>query len=174
MEVIVLRSALNFDAVNHKWKIKCKQNNESTFINASILLKQLGESVYTEHMEFAQSLKLLTNMDSTIIALILVQAIFSPDRPHLKNRAAVIQTRDKFNDWLHRYLQSLLSVKNAQSVYEKILMKLLDMRQLAERFAKMTLNLDAAKLEPLVVEVLVPQKEDRAVEVQWGGNSFQI
>ncbi|XP_045189324.1 nuclear hormone receptor HR96-like isoform X3 [Mercenaria mercenaria] len=158
MEIMVLRSAMGFDPTNHKWKVKQLQDTKEHNIDPSIIKEQLGTGMYTEHVKFVKSLHELTLSNSTIMTLVFVIEIFSPDRPSLKNTEAVTQAQEKFTHWLQMYLESIMPVREARILYPKLLMKLLDVRNLGESSAKLASHLDITKLEPLLIEVFNLQK----------------
>lgn len=158
MEIMVLRSAMGFDPTDHKWKVKQLQDMKEHNLDPSIIKEQLGTGMYTEHVKFVKTLHQLTSSNTTIMTLMFVIEIFSPDRPNLKNTEAVTKAQDKFSCWLQLYLESVMPVNEARSLYPKLLMKLLDVRDLGESSAKLASHLDITKLEPLLIEVFNLQK----------------
>lgn len=158
MEIMVLRSAMGFDPTDHKWKVKQLQDMKEHNLDPSIIKEQLGTGMYTEHVKFVKTLHQLTSSNTTIMTLMFVIEIFSPDRPNLKNTEAVTKAQDKFSCWLQLYLESVMPVNEARGLYPKLLMKLLDVRDLGESSAKLASHLDITKLEPLLIEVFNLQK----------------
>lgn len=158
MEILVLRSAMGFDPNNQGWKLKQVQDMKEHKLDPSIIKEQLGTGMYVEHVKFVKSIHQLTLSNRTIMTLMFVIEIFSPDRPNLKNVEAVNKAQEKFTQWLRIYLESIMPVSEAQSLYPKLLMKLLDVRNLGESSAQLASHLDITKLEPLLIEVFSLQK----------------
>ncbi|XP_052773333.1 vitamin D3 receptor-like isoform X1 [Mya arenaria] len=160
MEIMVLRSAMGFDPQNLKWKLKAQQSikEDEHKIDPSIIREHLGASMYQDHVQFVRGLHMLTRSDRTVMTLMFVIEIFSPDRANLKNIEAVTKAQEKYTTWLQHYLESIMSVQEAQDLYPKLLMKMLEVRNLGESSAKLASNLDISKLEPLLIEVFSLQK----------------
>jgi hypothetical protein len=158
MEIMVLGSAIGFDPKNHMWKVKQMQDTKERYIDPSIIKEQLCTGMYTEHMKFVKTLHQLTMSNNTIMTLMFVIEIFSPDRPNVKNLEAITQARGKFTHWLQMYLESIMPLCEARTLYQKLLMMLLDVRNLGESGAKLASHLDITKLEPLLIEVFDLQK----------------
>ena len=157
MEIIVLRSAMGFDPTHHEWKVKESSKREHG-MDPKIIQEQLGQSMYTEHVKFVTSLHQLTNSNKTIMTLLFVIELFSPDRTNLANKEFIAKAQEKFSLWLRSYLDSIMPVNEAKLLYPKLLVKLLDVRNLGEFSAKLASHLDIQKLEPLLIEVFNLQK----------------
>ncbi|XP_052227193.1 nuclear hormone receptor HR96-like isoform X2 [Dreissena polymorpha] len=160
MEIMVLRSAMGFDPQNLKWKVREQQAKESGEIklDPSIIKEHLGSSMYTDHIQFVKGLHQLTRSDRTVMTLMFVIEIFSPDRANLKNTESVKQTQDKFTRWLQLYLESTMPIVEAERLYPELLKKMLEVRSIGDASAKLASNLDISKLEPLLIEVFNLQK----------------
>ncbi|KAL4231392.1 hypothetical protein ACF0H5_008971 [Mactra antiquata] len=158
MEILVLRSAMGFDPSNHGWKLKQMQDMKEHKLDPSIIKEQLGTGMYMEHIKFVRSIHELTRSNRTVMTLMFVIEIFSPDRPNLKCVEAVATAQEKFTLWLKVFLQSIMPVSEAHTLYPKLLMKLLDVRNLGESSAQLASHLDITKLEPLLIEVFSLQK----------------
>ena len=160
MEIMVLRSAMGFDMSQHQWKIQENIQNQAQEhkLDPRIIKEQLGQSMYREHVKFVTSLHQLTRSDRTIMTLLFVIELFSPDRANIGNKEGIAGAQEKFSYWLQCYLQSIMSVNEAKVLYPKLLVKLLDVRNLGESSAKLASHLDIQKLEPLLIEVFNLQK----------------
>ena len=163
MEIMVLRSAMGFDMGQHQWKVQANVANQAREhkMDPKIIQEQLGQSMYREHVKFVTSLHQLTRSDRTIMTLLFVIELFSPDRANIGNKEGIAVAQEKFSLWLQCYLQSIMSVNEAKSLYPKLLVKLLDVRNLGESSAKLASHLDIQKLEPLLIEVFNLQKWTR-------------
>ena len=159
MEIMVLRSAMGFDPQNLKWKFK-EQNKDAAEhkLDPSIIKEQLGSTMYKDHVQFVSGLHNLTRSNRTVMTLMFVIEIFSPDRPNLANKEAVLKAQAKFTGWLQCFLESIMPPHEAQELYPKLLLKMMEVRNLGESSAKLASNLDISKLEPLLIEVFSLQK----------------
>lgn len=158
MEILVLRSAVGYDPTDQKWKVRLQQAAIEHNIDPAIINEQLGFSMYQDHVKLVKSLHELTQSNAIVMILMFVIQIFTPDRPNLKNIEAVTNAQHKFMLWLRSYLESIMPVKEAKTLFPKLLLKLLDIRCLGESGAKLVSNLDISKLEPLLIEVFSLQK----------------
>ena len=158
MEIMVLRSAMGFDPQKLQWKIKQQETVQEHGLDPKIIKEQLGQSMYTDHIQFVTSLHQLTRSNSTIMTLLFVIEIFAPDRPNIVSKEEIMRAQEKFTMWLRLYLESVMPVIEARSLYPKLLGKLADVRQLGESSSKLASHLDITKLEPLLVEVFNLQK----------------
>ena len=157
MEIMVLRSAMGFDPSQHQWKVMESTKKEHG-VDPKIIREQLGQSMYMEHVKFVTSLHQLTQSNKTIMTLLFVIELFSPDRASLGNKEFIAKAQEKFSFWLQNYLNSIMPVSEAKVLYPKLLVKLLDVRNLGEFSAKLASHLDIQKLEPLLIEVFSLQK----------------
>ncbi|XP_025095322.1 nuclear hormone receptor HR96-like isoform X3 [Pomacea canaliculata] len=155
MEMFVLRSAMAFDARSSAWKFRMQsqQRTDVSAIDSHVIQKNLGSNMYLEHMRFVQSIHELTRSDRIVLMLLFVIDLMSSDRPNLSNQVVVSKAQEKFSMWLKAYLESILTVGEARHVYPKLLMKLLDVRNLGEESSQLAAKLDISKLEPLLVEI---------------------
>lgn len=151
MEIFVLRSAMGFDSQEGKWKFKDSLGKGS--LDPSIIAETLGSSMFSSHIRFLFSIKELTNGDRLILLLLFIIELFSSDRPNLTNKEMVSKSQEKYSEWLKKYLDSIFPPIHARSLYPRLLMKLLDVRNLGEASAQLASQLDISRMEPLLVEV---------------------
>ncbi|KAL5021810.1 hypothetical protein ScPMuIL_000965 [Solemya velum] len=155
MEILVLRSAMGFNKQSSVWQFKtaAASKEEKIKLDPSVIAKNLGQSMYADHISFVKSLHELTQSNSTIMTLLFIIELFSSDRPNLQDKDAVSEGQEKFSYWLKLYLESIYPRNEAKNVYPKLLLKLLDVRNLGEFSASMASQLDVSKMEPLLVEI---------------------
>lgn len=158
MEIMVLRSAMGIDPEHFKWNVKHSQDATEHKIDPSIIKEQLGMTMYNEHVKFVKGLHQLTNSNRTIMTLLFVIGIFTPERANLGNKDGVVIAQEKYRGWLLQYLESIMPVSKARKLCSDLLMKLLEVRNIGESSAKLAANLDITKLEPLLIEVFNLQK----------------
>ena len=156
METFVLRSAMGFDMEKKGWKFRAQEQSGSVTeskLDSRSLQSNLGTKMYSDHIEFLQSIHQLTSSDRIVFMLLFVINLMSPDRPNLDNQTLVSQAQEKFSMWLRAYLESTHTVSEAQALYPKLMMKLIDVRKLGEASSQLAATLDIGRLEPLLVEV---------------------
>ncbi|XP_076439485.1 vitamin D3 receptor-like isoform X2 [Babylonia areolata] len=156
MEMFVLRSAMSFDLKKGGWQYRSQQQTGTVTegqVDPRSLHSNLGTQMYTDHMQFLLSIHKLTNSDRYVLMLLFVIGLMTADRPKLENKTLVCQAQEKFSMWLRAYLESTLTVSEAQALYPKLLMKLIDVRHLGEASSHLAASLDISRLEPLLVEV---------------------
>lgn len=156
MEMFVLRSAMAFDLKKGGWKYRAQQQSGSVtegHVNAQTLNSNLGNKMYSDHMTFIMSIHQLTNGDRIVLMLLFVIGLMAADRSNLVNKALVSQAQEKFSMWLRAYLESIHTIAEAQVLYPKLMMKLIDVRHLGEASSQLAATLDISRLEPLLVEV---------------------
>ncbi|KAK3584336.1 hypothetical protein CHS0354_017506 [Potamilus streckersoni] len=158
MEILVLRSAMGYDMKMNKWKIKDNEIGKEYKLDPHMIQNALGQNMYSEHVRFVTSLHHLTQSNKTVMTLLFVIELFSADRPNIQNKELVSKTQEKFSMWLKAYLESIYSVNEARQLYPKLLVKLLDVRNLGEFSSQLAASLDITKLEPLLIEIFSLQK----------------
>ncbi|ESO91090.1 hypothetical protein LOTGIDRAFT_122526, partial [Lottia gigantea] len=151
MEIFILRSAMSFDKNSEKWKYSDTEGKKQ--MDPRVIATALSPDMYSSHMIFVTSLLELIKSDRYILLLLFVIELFSPDRQLVKNKESVTRSQEKYSNYLKVYLESIYPVRKAQTLYPKILMKLIEVRSLGEESAKLAANLDVTKVEPLGQEM---------------------
>ncbi|CAG5131151.1 unnamed protein product [Candidula unifasciata] len=158
MEMFVLRSAMGFDSKNNGWKFKFQQSSEPNAPKGegkldSTVINTLGSSMFMQHMNFVRQLQEISGNNRTVLMLLFIIDLMSPDRANLTDKQKVSQSQERHSLWLKAYLESVHTVAEAKVIYPKLLVKLLDVRDLGEESCHMASTLDITNLEPLLVEV---------------------
>lgn len=158
MEMFVLRSAMGFDSKNNAWKFKFQQSSEPNAPKVegkvdSTVINTLSSSMFMQHMNFVRQLQEISGKDRTVLMLLFIIDLMSPDRANLVDKQRVSQSQERHSMWLKAYLESVHTVSEAKVIYPKLLVKLLDVRDLGEESCHMASTLDITNLEPLLVEV---------------------
>ncbi|BFZ01397.1 hypothetical protein BsWGS_04436 [Bradybaena similaris] len=158
MEMFVLRSAMGFDSKNNAWKFKFQQSSEPNAPKVegkvdSTVINTLSSSMFMQHMNFVRQLQEISGKDRTVLMLLFIIDLMSPDRANLTDKQRVSQSQERHSMWLKAYLESVHTVSEAKVIYPKLLVKLLDVRDLGEESCHMASTLDITNLEPLLVEV---------------------
>jgi nuclear receptor subfamily 1 group I len=162
MEVMILRGALKFDPVALSFRFS-QQHGAGVGtgqINSKLIEKNLGKADSStagqyngDAVQFFMSLNELVNGDKTAILLLLVIELFSPDRANLEDKIKVEAAQEQYSYLLQLHIQAKYPPEEARALYPKLLMKLVEVRELGELSSKAASRLDIQSVEPLLVEV---------------------
>lgn len=111
-------------------------------------------SLVEDFMKFIKVLAIDLKADETMLILLLLISLFSPDRPNLDLKDVVSREQERFSLLLQRYIESIMPVHEARIYYAKLLMKLTDIRNLNEESSQVFLNMSNETIQPLMKEVL--------------------
>ena len=166
IELLILRSVISFDK-EHNYFLdpydkdslamtpdQLKTGIEKPGVEAPNLAAHAGSGLFDEHMKFVKSLAIDLKADETILILLLMLSLFSPDRPSVTDKHYVSAEQEKYALLLSRYLESKYPSHVAKSVYPKLLMKLTDIRNLNEEHSQVLLKLNPEGIQPLMKEVM--------------------
>ncbi|XP_064603313.1 nuclear hormone receptor HR96-like isoform X3 [Liolophura sinensis] len=152
IELLIIRSVINFD--KEKQQFLDPYDKETNAMSTEQLKMGEGGGLFEEHMKFVKSLAVDLRADETVLILLLVISLFSPDRPNLLDKSYVAFEQDKYALLLLRYLESKYSVYTVKLLYPKLLMKLTDIRNLNEEHSQVLLKVNPEGIQPLMKEVL--------------------
>ncbi|XP_074644793.1 vitamin D3 receptor-like isoform X2 [Tubulanus polymorphus] len=158
MEVMILRGALKFDPVALSFKFTEAMKGIGS-INSSLIDKNLSvpdNSQLQYHgnaVHFFKSMNDLVHGNKTCILLLLLIELFSPDRPNIDNRVKVEYAQEHYSNLLQRHIANIYSADEAKGLYPKILMKLVEVRELGDTSSKAAARINVSDMEPLLVEV---------------------
>ncbi|CAH1783280.1 unnamed protein product [Owenia fusiformis] len=151
IELLILRSVISFDKETHTFHDANDSQEDAMNVGQ---LKEADGRLFDEHMKFVRSMALDLKVDETTMILLLVICLFSPDRPNLFNKDVVYKEQEKYSLLLKKYLESRYNSTDAQSFYPKLLMKLVDIRNLNEEHSSVLLRVNPDAIQPLMMEVL--------------------
>ena len=114
----------------------------------------LQYSLVEDIMKFIKVLAVDLQADETMLILLLLISLFSPDRPNLDLKDVVSREQERLSLLLQHYIESKLPLAEARLYYPKLLMKLTDIRDLNEESSQVFLNLSTDTIQPLMKEVL--------------------
>ncbi|XP_046542466.1 nuclear hormone receptor HR96-like isoform X2 [Haliotis rubra] len=152
IELLIIRSVITFD--KDKGHFLDPFDKDKYAMTTEQLKMGEGGGLFDEHMKFVKSLAMDLHADETILILLLVIALFSPDRPNISDKNYVAQEQDKYALLLQRYLESKFSCHVVRCLYPKLLMKLTDIRNLNEEHSQVLLKVNPEGIQPLMKEVL--------------------
>jgi len=110
--------------------------------------------LFDEHMKFVKSLAVDLKADETVLILLLMLSLFSPDRPSVQDKAYISSEQEKYALLLCHYLESKYPSSISRTIYPKLLMKLTDIRNLNEEHSQVLLKLNPEGIQPLMKEVM--------------------
>lgn len=152
IELLILRSVINFDKEKQQWLDPL--DKETNAMSTQQLKMGEGQGLFEEHMKFTKSLAIDLKADETMLILLLVISLFSPDRPNISDKSYISQEQDKYALLLLRYLESKHPPHIVRQIYPKLLMKLTDIRNLNEEHSHVLLKVNPERIQPLMKEVL--------------------
>ncbi|XP_061185025.1 nuclear hormone receptor HR96-like [Saccostrea echinata] len=149
LNALLLRSVNFYDAENDAWK------TPTGSIPTSVLKHATGfNDLHDAHTSYCAGLKKLTRDDSNIMALIQTITVFNPDGQNLENRQIISDIQEHFILLLRHYLESDVSFMHSQVFFSNILQKISELKGLGEDHARILLQINSNKIEPLMLEVL--------------------
>ncbi|XP_048746680.1 nuclear hormone receptor HR96-like isoform X11 [Ostrea edulis] len=152
IELLILRSVISFDKEKNQWLDPLDSEDHS--MDMKNLQEGEGATLFAEHMKFTKSLAIDLKADETMLILLLVISLFSPDRPNISDKSYVCHEQEKYALLLLRYLESRYSAYTVRAIYPKLLMKLTDIRDLNEEHSHVLLKVNPEGIQPLMKEVL--------------------
>lgn len=149
LNALLLRSVNFYDAENDAWK------TPTGSIPTSVLKHATGfNDLHDAHTSYCAGLKKLTRDDSNIMALIQTITVFNPDGQNLESRQTISDIQDQFIQLLRHYLESEVSFMHSQLFFSNILQKISELKGLGEDHARILLQINSNKIEPLMLEIL--------------------
>ncbi|XP_076460977.1 vitamin D3 receptor-like isoform X3 [Babylonia areolata] len=166
IELLIIRSVITFDKDKQQFldpydKEKYAMTTEQFKIATDSATPTMGDmgdmggmSLFEDHMKFVKSLALDLQADETVLILLLMIALYSPDRPAITDKTYIAQEQERYALLLLRYLESKHAPHVVRMLYPKLLMKLVDIRNLNEEHSQVLLRINPDGLQPLMKEVL--------------------
>ncbi|XP_033218987.1 uncharacterized protein LOC117174222 isoform X3 [Belonocnema kinseyi] len=149
-EMMILRSAINYDPRNHVWKIPHTQERMSN-IKVDVLKEAKG-NLYAEHAKFVRTFDPRWR-DENIILILSAIALFTPDRSKVVHSDVIKLEQNSYYYLLRRYLESMYSGCEAKSTFLKLIQKISELHRLNEEVVGVYLNVNPSSVEPLLIEI---------------------
>ncbi|XP_076240219.1 nuclear hormone receptor HR96 [Calliopsis andreniformis] len=149
-EMMILRSAINYDAEKDMWLIPHSQESISN-IKVDVLKEAKG-NLYAEHTRFISSFDPKWR-DENIILILSAIALFTPDRPKVVHNDVIKLEQNSYYYLLRRYLESVYPGCEAKSMFLKLIQKISDLHRLNNEVVGVYLNLNPSRVEPLLIEI---------------------
>ncbi|XP_044755633.1 nuclear hormone receptor HR96 [Coccinella septempunctata] len=150
IEIMILRSAMNYDSKNKSWQIPKKQ--QSINLNVEIL-KQAKNNAYAEHEKFIKTFDPRWRSDENIILIMCAIALFTPDRPRVVHQEVIKLEQNSYYYLLRRYLECTYPGCEAKSTFLKLMQKISKLHLLNEELINIYLDVNPSQVEPLLIEL---------------------
>ena len=102
-------------------------------------------------------------LDEATLILFLPLILFSPDRRDLDDRKRVYQIQSKYSFLLKKYMIWKFGFNGSTiKLYNKLLLKLMELRTLQEMHSSILLDADPSRLEPFSLALITSHKEENS------------
>lgn len=149
-EMLILRSAINYDPDKDMWKIPHSQERMSN-IKVDVLKEAKG-NLYAEHARFVRTFDPRWR-DENIILILSAIALFTPDRPKVVHSDVIKLEQNSYYYLLRRYLESVYPGCEAKSTFLKLIQKISELHRLNDEVVSVYLNVNPSSVEPLLIEI---------------------
>ncbi|KAG7200812.1 hypothetical protein KM043_003183 [Ampulex compressa] len=149
-EMMILRSAINYDPDKDMWKIPHSQESMSN-IKVDVLKEAKG-NLYAEHAKFVRTFDPRWR-DENIILILSAIALFTPDRPRVVHSDVIKLEQNSYYYLLRRYLESVYPGCEAKSTFLKLIQKISELHRLNDEVVGVYLNVNPSSVEPLLIEI---------------------
>ncbi|XP_012287620.1 uncharacterized protein LOC105703662 [Orussus abietinus] len=149
-EMLILRSASNYDSDRDMWKIPHSQERMSK-IKVDVLKEAKG-NLYAEHAKFVRTFDPKWR-DENVILILTAIALFTPDRPKVVHSDVIKLEQNSYYYLLRRYLESVHPGCEAKSTFLKLIRKISELHRLNDEVVGVYLNVNPSSVEPLLIEI---------------------
>lgn len=149
-EIMILRSAMNYDPKKQTWQIPHSQ--ETLNLNVDVLKLAKGNA-YQEHDRFINSFDPKWRSDENIILILCAIVLFTPDRLRVIHQDVIKLEQNSYYYLLRRYLESIYAGCEAKSVFLKLIQKINELHKLNEELINVYLDVNPSQIEPLLLEI---------------------
>ena len=149
IHILLLRSVALYDKDRDVWVTPRGD------IPTEILKNATGfDDLHDDHRCYCRSIKSITHDDLTIVIVLLVIVLFSPEGPHVAARELVSNIQDKYLILLKHYLESKYNYVRAAEMFAQLMAKVKELKELAEVHGKYLLDVNPREIEPIMLEIL--------------------
>lgn len=150
-EMMLLRSAMNYDVTKQTWRIPHINESFST-LNVDVLKKAKG-NIYQEHNRFMMSFDQRLRADENIVLILCAITLFTPDRPRVVHQDVIKLEQNSYYYLLRRYLESVYPGCEAKSTFLKLIQKIAELHKVNEEVINCYLDVNPSHVEPLLIEL---------------------
>ncbi|XP_013392882.1 nuclear hormone receptor HR96 isoform X3 [Lingula anatina] len=147
---IYIRSATLYDAVKDAWV------SPRGVVSTSILKRTAGQILnrfQEDHVKICRKFKKLLGNDSTVLVILQVISLFSPEYVSLTNRAIISNIQDRYLTLLKHYFEAKFSYREARRMYPAVLSILDEMKMFTEEHGRVLLHVNVDEIEPILLEI---------------------
>ena len=149
LQSLMLRSIFFYDVEQEGWRTL------QGLIPAKVLKDVTGYSdLYETHINFSREMKKTCKEDISVFAIIQAIIVFNPESPGLKNLQLVSDIQNRYIVLLKSYLEYKISFSHAQAYFPVFLRKITELKKIGNDHAKIILQVQTSKIEPLMLEIL--------------------
>lgn len=165
MEIFICSSSSLYDSMTNKFlNLVSKDRNihghDDSNIQLDILRLIWSEDVFEKTISFLKSMSEL-KLDEATLTIFLPLILFSPDRRDLKDRNKIHSIQSKYSFLLKKYMIWKYGLnQNTTKTYNKLLLKLIELRTLHEMHSSILLDADPSQLEPFSLALISNAKEE--------------
>ena len=149
IHILLLRSVSLYDCDRDVWVTPRGDIPTEILKNATGFVK-----LHDDHVRYCKSMKCNIGNDLTIVVILLVIVLFSPDGPHVTLREVVSNIQDKYLILLKHYLESKYTFVKAAEMFPILMTKLQELNELADYHGKYLLDINPRDIEPIMLEIL--------------------
>ncbi|XP_014206822.1 uncharacterized protein LOC106638252 [Copidosoma floridanum] len=149
-EMMILRSAINYDPDKDAWNIPHSQHRMAN-IKVDVL-KEANGTLYDEHKKFIRTFDSRWR-DENIVLILSAIALFSPERSKVIHSDVIKLEQNSYYYLLRRYLESVYPGCEAKSNFLKLIQKMLELHRLNKEVVEVYLNVNPSCVEPLLIEI---------------------
>lgn len=153
IELMVLRSVMNYDTEKHAWQIPAYSCLRVLSLDVLKEASQLGVNLYEEHLKFASSFCSVWKNDENILLILSAIALFTPDRVNVVHPNVVKKVQDGYFYLLQRYLHTRFPGCQAQEIFLTLTGKLIELHSLNDAHIKLFMEVNPKQIEPLLIEI---------------------
>jgi nuclear receptor subfamily 1 group I len=145
LELCFLRGAFLYNMKGKYWQY---EDESSSVFYSDHLEIMVAKTLLEKHMNFIKTLKKL-HLDETTNILLALIVLLSPDREGLIDSQLVQKEQEKYLLLLKSYMNWRYGTNKSSILYPKLLLKLTDLRELAEAHTDYHLLLGKEELEEI-------------------------
>lgn len=148
LEMCFIWSAYMFDTERMSWPDRrlCRGESPIPTLAAADLKPLISQDLFEKHMNFIKSIKEI-DVDEPTIMLLSVIVLINPDRAELSNCQSVSQAQETYLILLRNYMNWRYGERATDRLYPKLLLKLPDLREIAEALTDYQLLLCREEIE---------------------------
>jgi len=150
IHILLLRSVSMYDCERDLWVTP-----RGAGIPTEILKNSTGfVQLHDDHVNYCKAIKTLVRDDITLITIMVVIVLFSPEGPHVWMPALISNVQDKYLLILKHYIEYKFGYQVAAQMFPELVHKLKELKELAEIHGKYLLNINPREIEPIMLEIL--------------------